>query len=172
MDLKDRSPGVRQAVLTLWTLGFGALYFAVIPLGLVFLTEKLGWPRWELPGRLVAGPLSIAAGAGLVLHCNGLFARIGQGSIVPIDPARRLVVAGPYRYSRNPVYVGYLAVLVGIFLLSGDLLMLLYAVAFFFYLRFFVRLEEPDLLERFGDEYRQYQVSVPRWLGLPSGGRR
>lgn len=172
MDLKDSSPGVRRAVLALWTLGFGALYFAAIPVGLGFLTEKLGWPRWEIPGRLGVGPLSIVAGSGLVLYCNGLFSRIGQGSIVPIDPARRLVVAGPYRYSRNPVYVGYLAVLVGIFLLSGDMLLLLYAVAFFFYLRLFVRREEPDLLERFGDEYRQYLLTVPRWLGLPTGGRQ
>lgn len=165
MDLKDRNPQTRRVVLVAWTLGLGAVYFVVLPEALRSLNAWLSWPRWDVPGGAVLGPACILVGAALVLHCNRLFSRIGQGSIVPIDPTRKLVVRGPYRYSRNPVYVGYLAVLLGLFLLRGELLLLVYVGAFRLYLEPFVRTEEKELAGRFGAEYEEYRRSVPRWLG-------
>jgi protein-S-isoprenylcysteine O-methyltransferase Ste14 len=171
MDLKLFSPRTRRTVLVAWTVVLGAVYFVVIPAVLLVLTEARAWPAWRIPGGRIVGACLATAGLGLVGYCNHLFTRIGRGSIVPIDPTRQLVVVGPYRYSRNPVFVGYLAMLSGMFLASGAAALLAYTVAFFFYLEFFIRREEPDLLARFGDEYHRYMESVPRWVGLRAGGR-
>ena len=171
MDLKERSPSTRSLVLSIWTVVLGALYFVAIPLSLHVLNEALAWPIWMLPGGHLVGASLVVAGLGLVAYCNHLFSRIGGGSIVPIDPTQKLVVVGPYRYSRNPVFLGYLTMLSGTFLVSGAVALLGYAVAFFFYLEFFIRREEPDLVKRFGEEYRGYMQSVPRWLGLRRGRR-
>jgi protein-S-isoprenylcysteine O-methyltransferase Ste14 len=168
MDLKEFGSRTRSIVLVIWTLVLGSLYFVAIPVALALLNEALGWSTWRLPGGRMVGACFIASGLGLVAYCNQLFHRIGRGSIVPIDPTRRLVVVGPFRYSRNPVFLGYLALLFGIFVGSGAPTLLVYVLAFVGYLRFFVGREESDLLERFGDEYRIYVQSVPRWLGLPS----
>ena len=171
MDLKQFSPRTRSLVLATWTLGFGALYFVVIPVSLAFLNDALGWPTWGLPGGQVIGPCLAVAGLALVAYCSHLFSRIGRGSIVPIDPTQKLVVVGPYRYSRNPVYVGYLSMLLGTFLTLGAVALLGYVAAFLLYLELFIRREEPNLLKRFGEEYRTYMESVPRWLGTGSAGR-
>lgn len=171
MDLKEFDPRTRRMILVAWTVVLGAVYFVVIPATLLVLTEARAWPVWRLPGGRIAGVSLAIAGLGLIGHCNHLFTRIGRGSIVPIDPTRTLVVVGPYRWSRNPVFVGYLAMLSGMFLASGAAALLAYAVAFFFYLELFIRREEPDLLARFGDEYRRYMESVPRWIGFRARGR-
>lgn len=171
MDLKQLSPRTRHLVLAVWTIGLGAAYFVVIPAGLAILNEAMGWPTWHVPGGRAVGAVLVAAGLALIGYCNHLFTRIGRGSIVPIDPTRKLVVIGPYRYSRNPVFVGYLVILSDLFLVVGAAALLGYVAAFFLYLRFFVRREEPELLRRFGEEYRDYMRSVPRWLGVRSRGR-
>src|SRR5262245_32920068 len=136
MDIKEFSPRIRGLVLVAWTLVLGALYFVVIPAALILLNEVLGWPTWRFPGGQVLGPSLVAAGLGLVAYCNHLFSRIGRGSIVPIDPAQKLILVGPYRYSRNPVFVGYLSMLFGIFLTFGAPMLLGYVAAFFLYLEF------------------------------------
>jgi protein-S-isoprenylcysteine O-methyltransferase Ste14 len=172
MDLKQCRPGVRALVLAIWTLVLGALYFVFLPGALAHLNEALGWSRWNLPGARVIGPGLIAAGLCLVAYCSYLFHRMGRGSIVPIDPTQELVVVGPFLYSRNPVFAGYLSMLVGIFVISGAATLLVYVLAFRLYLEIFIRREESDLLQRFGEDYRAYVRSVPRWFGPRARGAR
>lgn len=115
----------------------------------------------------VLGYPLIAAGAAVVLWSFFGFAFFGGGSPAPIDAPRRLVIWGPYRWVRNPMYLGVSTVLAGE-LLAFALSLLPYAalVAGAFYL--FVRLyEEPTLTERFGAEYLQYRRRVPGWLPRP-----
>jgi protein-S-isoprenylcysteine O-methyltransferase Ste14 len=134
------------------------------------LNRVLGFPMWKTDMGQLLGGLLILGGIGVLIYCSRLFARIGFGTPVPVDPPRRLVGTGLYRYSRNPIYVADVAILLGIFLVRGELLVLLYVLLFAVAIHFWVvRREEPELRLRFGDEYVEYTLRVPRWLGWPRG---
>jgi protein-S-isoprenylcysteine O-methyltransferase Ste14 len=79
-----------------------------------------------------------------------------------------VVAVGPYRWVRNPIYIGALLVVVGEAWLFLSLPLLAYggAMAIFFHL-FVVSYEEPTLRRRFGSSYREYQRIVPRWIPRP-----
>lgn len=140
--------------------------FVWAPLELVQANDELGWPRWQSPLLQAAGALLVAAGVGVVLVCSRVFRRTGGGTPVPIEPPAHLVASGPYRYSRNPIYVADVAILLGFFALSGVPTLLLYALAVAAGLHaFVVWLEEPQLRRRFGVDYARYLARVPRWLG-------
>jgi len=161
MDLKNLAPGTRRLVLAAWTLGFGALYFVVLPAALLLWSESRSWPPWDTLSGAVVGVGLVATGLALVGYCSHVFSRLGGGSIVPIDPNRKLVLAGPYRYSRNPLFVGYLAILLGLSLATGAVVLFAYTLAFFLYPRIFVYMEERDLTRRFGDALRRCVSGVP-----------
>lgn len=111
------------------------------------------------------GALLLLAGVALVAWCIALFARVGKGTLAPWDPTSRLVAVGPYRYTRNPMITGVLTTLVGEALLTGSRLIGLWALTFFVLNHvYFVVLEEPGLMRRFGESYAEYKRTVPRWL--------
>jgi len=84
---------------------------------------------------------------------------------VPTQPPTRLVVDGLYLYSRNPIFVADVAILLGLFLHRGELLLLLYAGLVTVVAHALVVLrEEPELRRRFGEEYARYEHAVPRWI--------
>ena len=104
---------------------------------------------------------------GIVLYLRSAwdFAVYGSGTPAPIDAPKRLVIRGFYRYTRNPMYVASLSVVVGWATLFGAAVLLAYAVALFVFFTLFVRLyEEPRLRREFGDEYATYVSQVGRWL--------
>jgi protein-S-isoprenylcysteine O-methyltransferase Ste14 len=132
-----------------------------------------GWPVWEHPLGRVAGVLLILAGAGLVGYSMALMVRRGAGTPVPTDPPTRLVVSGPFRRSRNPIYIGYLAVVLGEALLFGQAALYLYVlVCLAFFELTILGYEEPRLRRRFGAAYEGYAREVPRWVRLGPPGRR
>lgn len=89
----------------------------------------------------------------------------GRGTPAPIDPPKELVVAGFYRYVRNPMYVGVLMILIGHFLWFGFWSLLAYAAFAFIATHSFVTLyEEPTLKRKFGAAYEEYLKRVPRWI--------
>ncbi|MGH7894546.1 MAG: methyltransferase family protein [Candidatus Binatia bacterium] len=157
--MKLRTFALRVVVLgTVFVLG---------PIGFIALNGAMGWPRWESDVARVLGGIVIIAGIAVALYCSSLFARIGQGTPVPIEPPTRLVVAGLYRYSRNPMYVADVVILLGLFLHRGDLTLLLYVGLFVATTHAWVVLrEEPVLRKRFGDDYARYERAVPRWISL------
>jgi protein-S-isoprenylcysteine O-methyltransferase Ste14 len=121
-------------------------------------------PVWIRPLGWALG----LAGALLAAWCVGTFVAKGRGTPAPFDPPRELAAVGPYRYVRNPMYIGGFAVILGaglalrspaivglsaLFLLLTHLLVLLY--------------EEPVLSGRFGASYLNYKSSVHRWLPRP-----
>lgn len=88
-------------------------------------------------------------------------------TINPLKPERsnHLVTNGLFQYSRNPMYVGMLSVLLGFGLWLGNPVSLLALFGFVAYLtEFQIKPEESILLENFGEEYRQYQTQVRRWV--------
>jgi protein-S-isoprenylcysteine O-methyltransferase Ste14 len=89
----------------------------------------------------------------------------GRGTPAPVDPPKELVATGFYRYVRNPMYVGILAILLGHFLWFGYWGLLIYSAAVFTAFHLFVTgYEEPNLIEKFGSSYEDYCKSVPRWI--------
>lgn len=120
------------------------------------------------PAQLAGGALA-AGGAAVALWCVATFALVGRGTPAPFDPPRRLVVRGPYRYVRNPMYVGAIAALCGGAIFYGSWGLLGYAAVFAVLVHAFVVLyEEPALRRAFGDEYAAYCREVRRWR--PGGG--
>ena len=144
------------------------LLFTVVVPGTVAVTVPLlafSHAPVALAPSTVAGALLLLAGGAIYLWCLWDFATFGRGTPAPIDPPKRLVVRGLYRHTRNPMYVGVLAVVVGWSLLFDSLPLAFYglAVAGGFHL-FVVLYEEPHLRRTFGPSYEEYCARVDRWI--------
>ena len=127
---------------------------------------------------LIAGDRAVAGGAtlglalglfalGLVLYLRSAwdFAAFGSGTPAPIDAPKRLVTRGFYRYTRNPMYVASLTVVLGWATLFGAAVLVAYAMLLFVFFSLFIRLyEEPRLAGEFGEDYVKYMSQVGRWL--------
>jgi protein-S-isoprenylcysteine O-methyltransferase Ste14 len=155
------------------SLGFVLLGGPTIVAGLVpwLLTR---WHADEQPLALrIPGGLLLAIGAALVLETTARFALQGRGTPAPWAPPERFVARGSYRFTRNPMYVGVLALIVGQALLLGREILFAWAVAAWLLFQLFVLLhEEPELGRRFGAAYGDYRARVPRWLlSVPSSRR-
>lgn len=104
-------------------------------------------------------------GAGLLLWCIREFYVAGRGTLAPWAPPRHLVTTGPYRFSRNPMYVGVLLIVLGwaIGFRAGAMALYALALAVMFHIR--VRwFEEPWLARKHGRSWEAYMATVPRWL--------
>jgi protein-S-isoprenylcysteine O-methyltransferase Ste14 len=121
-------------------------------------------------GRALWHPAPAAAllclGTFLLLWCVREFYVAGRGTLAPWDPPRHLVTSGPYRFTRNPMYIGVLTILAGWCTLWGSSTLVIYSVLFMigFHLRVLVS-EEPWAARRFGAEWDDYRARVPRWVG-------
>ena len=112
----------------------------------------------------VAGVVVGVIGAILALWCIITITLVGRGTPAPFDPPRRLVVVGPYRLVRNPMYVGAGLALAGAALFYESWALLAYCAAFTFVTHLFVALhEEPALRTTFGSSYLRYCERVGRW---------
>ncbi len=111
------------------------------------------------------GLLIVLAGAGFSASCVFQFAFKGRGTPAPFDPPRQLVTTGPYRYVRNPMYIGAALAMSGAALYCRSIPLLLYNFGFLLFCHLFIILYEEPVLDRlFGDDYRQYRCQVRRWL--------
>lgn len=109
-----------------------------------------------------------AVGTAIVLSCIAFFVVDGHGTPAPFDPPRRFVGSGPYRFVRNPMYLGAALVLSGFGLYSRSPSVLgLVAIAALVVHLFVILVEEPGLESRFGEGYRDYKVRVKRWIPHP-----
>jgi len=136
---------------------------------LVYLPGRfLSWSGIVAPattGALqVAGMIIVIIGTVIALWCVFTFVFIGKGTPAPFDPPRKLVIRGPYRFVRNPMYIGAILTLLGLALFYGSLSILIYAGLFFLATHLFVVLyEEPTLRQLFGSDYETYCGRVRRW---------
>lgn len=112
----------------------------------------------------LAFPFWLVGGA-ILLWSFWNFLVQGRGTPAPIDPPKELVMVGFYRYVRNPMYVGILAMIIGHFLWFGYWNLLIYAlVVFLAFHTFVIYYEEPTLKRNFGAAYEDYLGRVPRWF--------
>lgn len=119
------------------------------------------------PGSFVdaLGLMPLVVGIGLLLWCVREFYVAGRGTLAPWAPPQELVTTGPYRFSRNPMYMAVLLLLCGWALGFRSRTLVLYAVAvvFAFHLRV-VLYEEPWLARTHGEKWMLYKAHVPRWV--------
>jgi protein-S-isoprenylcysteine O-methyltransferase Ste14 len=148
-----------------------AVTYATLFVGLLLVFLPAQILRWGgLARPATAGPLQFAGatlavlGAGLATWCILAFVFVGHGTPAPFDPPRRLVVRGPYRFLRNPMYLGAGLALVGAALYVGSLALFAYTLVFVAVSDQFVRrYEEPTLRRLFGPDYEAYCRAVRRW---------
>jgi protein-S-isoprenylcysteine O-methyltransferase Ste14 len=123
--------------------------------------SSFGIDRWLLAAT---GALLFVAGAALMLAAAGLFRRLGT-NIPPSQPTTLIATTGPYRWTRNPMYLGMALVYAGL-AIGFDApiaLALLPLVLITIQTQVIVR-EEGYLEAKFGDEYRRYKARVRRWF--------
>ncbi|HZF10760.1 MAG TPA: methyltransferase [Thermoanaerobaculia bacterium] len=162
---------------------FTALRSALYSCGFIFLwawlavtvrpfDTRIPWstPEWLRPlGFVLAG-----LGGLLALSCIVVFTFRGRGTPAPFDAPRVFVATGPYRFVRNPMYLGAAGVLAGAGLAVRSPAILFLTLGFLLLMHGFATLyEEPTLRARFGDSYAQYTRTVRRWIpGIPRGGKK
>ena len=165
----------RRKTETAWLFFKASAFTLLVPMALVvlgpyFLLEDASLAAIYIFGMSLLGMLPIVLGTALYCRCAYCFVRLGRGTPAPIDPPVRLVIEGPYGYSRNPMYIAVLSILVGEALLyrSPSLLTFVLALAAGFHL-VIVGYEERVLRRQFGQAYAGYRGEVPRWIPKRSG---
>jgi len=148
--------------LTYATL-FVALFLIVVPQRIlagrgVARVDVFGVPE-------ILGLLFVVLGAALVLWCLVTFAFVGRGTAAPFDPPRQLVTVGPYRFVRNPIYIGAIIAMLGAALFYWSAALGAYALVVLIVTHLLVRFyEEPHLRRVFGQPYEDYLQTVHRWI--------
>ena len=154
----DGTPGVR--ILPPFLFG-GTL---LVGFGLQWM-----WPVRIAPERFlvllrVEGGALILIAIVLAMAAHQRFERAGT-NVNPLRPVTALVLSGPYRFTRNPMYLGFVLLTVGIALIANALWPIVVLIPTLFVLHYEVIAKEERLLEaRFGDEYRAYRRRVRRWI--------
>lgn len=149
-----------------------ALFTILVP-GTVAVAIPQLLARWRPHPRIpidseianAIGALSIASGALLYLRTAARFGTEGSGTPSPTDEPDALVTGGVYAYTRNPMYVGVLLVILGQALRRRSVAVCWWAVGCWigFHNRV-IAYEEPHLAEKHGGEYEAYRERVPRWI--------
>lgn len=94
-----------------------------------------------------------------------LFVNEGSGTLAPWDPPRRFVVAGPYRYVRNPMLLSVFVLIIAESVALNSWFLFIWALVFFaLNTAYFALIEEPRLEQRFGEDYVHYKSAVRRWM--------
>src|SRR5713101_9059091 len=154
---------------------FIALRAAIFGTGFIFLW---GWVALSLRHRYdtalgfalsgwtrALGTAVMAAGGILAFACVATFVTRGEGTPAPFDPPRKFVADGPYKFVRNPMYIGGFVVLLGFGLYEQSAAILLFTLPWLLLAHLIVILyEEPHLQATFGAPYDMYCRSVRRWL--------
>lgn len=155
------------------SLFFRNLFFTILQPGVVagiipwlILKNKKGLvlndtlSLWQYLGIIL-----FACGLLILLMCIARFGFEGKGTLSPLDPTKKLVISGLYKYSRNPMYVGVMMILTGETVLYQSYLLLWYSLIIFCaFNAFIIFREEPRLLKDFGKDYKVYTNQVRRWF--------
>ena len=147
---------IKPPLLFLGALAIGCVLSLILPIG---------------PGLASANALALAAGLTCIALGFALAAlsfrrfRMAGTSVVPGEAATALIVEGPYRFTRNPIYIGFLLIYFGLAIVLTSLWVLLLLIPIAIVLqRGVVEREEAYLERQFGEPYRKYRARVPRWL--------
>lgn len=151
---------------------FRAVTYASIFIGFILIylpAQLLSWSGIIRPAlfeiQQIVGIVIGTSGLVIANWCVFTFAFFGRGTPAPFDPHRRLVIRGPYRFVRNPMYLGAGFALLGSALFYESLQILGYTVLFLLASHIFVVMyAEPALLRTFGQNYEIYCDQAKRWF--------
>jgi protein-S-isoprenylcysteine O-methyltransferase Ste14 len=147
-------------LVVVWGFALGLLPWLAVQ-----AEDAVGVPRWDWPGRHAAGAAVFLLGSSLGVASAWVMATVGQGTPVPFDAARELVVAGPYRFVRNPMAVSAVVQMLGVALAYGSGATVGLAVGGGVLWNVAIRPgEERFLADRFGQSYETYRAAVRCWV--------
>ena len=140
----------------------------LILLGFLLAGLALDWirplPLLPADAQYAIGGALIALASAFAFSAIACFLRAGT-NVPTRRPATALVVVGPYRFSRNPIYLGMILLLLGIGVMVDSLWLVALVMPFALVLRYGVIAREERYLEgKFGDAYRAYRARVRRWI--------
>jgi protein-S-isoprenylcysteine O-methyltransferase Ste14 len=157
-------PRWASTVVTVLSFPFGpGLVVVLVPYLLTRWHEGRAYPE----AVRTFGIVLIVLGTGLMLASFSRFPIEASGTPFPTNPpsSRRVIVGGPYRYVRNPMYVSFAVVLIGMSLYLARPALLIYTAVLLVLLAAFVHwYEEPTLTRHFGEQYSAYRSQVGAWL--------
>jgi len=154
---------LRAAFSLLAALYFAAMFFVAFPAALLWATHADLVPH--LGGARALGLVPIVLGNLVVARLVARFVHDGRGTQVPVAPPKVLVHEGLFRWTRNPMYLAYVVIILGEAMLFASWTLVAYAFACWALAHFYVvHFEEPHLRRRFGAAYDDYCRTVPRWL--------
>ena len=105
--------------------------------------------------------------SGLLIYLFGIVFTIVAVLNFATSPKDKVITKGLYRFSRNPMYIGMLLMQIGLGIACSSWLYLLLTVVLIILLKAILSSEERYCLDRYGDDYRKYMNSTPRWIGIP-----
>lgn len=150
---------LRSVIYMTWFL----LFFGWVALRVRAYDQSIGLSlpaATEIPGAILG-----VVGAILVLACAGVFISSGRGTPAIFDAPRAFVASGPYKYVRNPMYIGGLMLLIGFGFYERSVSILFLTLLLFLLVHMFVLFyEEPTLTRKFGSSYQDYCNAVRRWI--------
>jgi protein-S-isoprenylcysteine O-methyltransferase Ste14 len=147
---------IKPPFLFLGALALGCLLTLLLPFG-----TRLASPNSL---ALTVGLVFVGLGFALVLLSVRRF-RLAGTPVPPDQPVTALVTEGPYRFTRNPIYIGLILIYFGLSIVLTSIWMLVLLIPVLIILqRGVVEREEVYLERTFGDAYRKYKERVPRWL--------
>jgi len=161
--LTQSSAPLRWILTIIGGSGFLFAMFLMIYGGLA-IDRLLGrnWDLISLPSLIISSPVLILSVFLMLWSAVKFF--LSQGSPMPANPPKKLVVTGLYQYTRNPMQTGVYGTLLGFSILYQSPGALLLTMGWMTLLTFWlVKVEEPELEKRLGQAYLEYKARVPRW---------
>ena len=159
----EARPRLSRAQVVVFSIVSWAIVFGWLPIRIARHGRRVGW-KGGRPGpfnRLGVGVLGFAV-SGLA-WCLAAHYRPGDTVAVSLTP-EKLINWGPYRFSRNPMYVSEETTLVGWTFYFGSPGLLAFSLAVAAAMRYAISREEKTLQDRFGESWQEYVATVPRWL--------
>ena len=175
-EMKEKYPRGMVVVQGLWILILSTIitYILIAPLyifegSIQVLADLFLFPLDIIPQPYnLVGILLIPVGMGLVIWANYALLHIGNIGLRNREPMQKpsnLVLVGPFRFTRNPIYFGCLLMMLGLVIVWSSVVTAFLTILVYIIFRYlFIKREELILEEEFGDQYRQFKKRVGRWV--------
>ncbi len=175
-EMKERYPRGMIVFQGLWLIVIATImsYILIAPLYIFDIDEQVIVDVFTFPTDIIPQPfnlvglLLIPVGFLLIIWANYTLLHIGKIGLRNREPMQRpsnLVLVGPYRFTRNPIYFGCLLVLLGLVIVwSSVVTAILTILVYIIFRNVFIKKEEMILEEEFGEEYQDFKNHVRRWV--------
>ncbi len=175
-EMKERYPRAMIVVQGLWILVIATIfsYILIAPFYILDISTQVLVDVFTFPADIIPPPFSligillIPVGMLLVIWANYALLHIGKIGLRDREPMQRpstLVLVGPFRFTRNPIYLGCLLMMLGLVIVWSSVVTAFLLIVVYIIIRhIFIKREETILEEEFGDEYRDFKKRVRRWI--------